>query len=862
VTIQAQVAGVGTLEFPDGTDPKVVQQTVKNVIAKRAGGAAPATAPQSRPSFGAGDRSLITNMPSQKVDWKSGLTLVDRMALDQADNLREKQKYLNSVYGEKNVKVASDGSITVMKDGKEIAAEGGSKAKGVFAELAAQAPELAGMAAGAAVGAEALAEGGPWGLGIGIVGGAILGAVTGKSVTEAEKAARGRLDKTPAETVKAYGDTAKGAVEGELAGGVVGKVVSRLARGPLPDLITAAKSSAGMTARLLAGGARPQAEATMPSAKHIQFVEAIAAKASGPQKAQAAANAGYIERRMGRILEDSGLSKDETKATVAELARGDSKIPTAEVGEHIKSAVTAHRDMIAGQVERTLADTNKLLDAQVNLIGKATGRLSTEGLAEDVAGGIRQARRDFGTSMSKVYDKVDSLVGDSPLVPTTVINKEASAILKRAPQTVQAALTKELKDIGVDIGPQGPKAISFGDAQRIRTILRERSDETALTRGATQGEFAALANAVDHSIQAAAKNPAAARAVNMLNQADALYAKGIRRFNDATVKRLVNDMRAGLPPNPEEVAAKIVQPGQEARVKEIRRMVGPDAWKKVAGADYTNLMTGATDETGAVNGMKLLRAVTERKGLMTEIYGARTANEITEMAKQMAVRDGGLPISALAPGQVKTTLAAMQAEQKTLDDFMKKNALSVLANPKANPERAYAWLVQPNNGTALSNAVKLLGEDSPQVAGLRQTALKQLLTNAKMSVAAGQAPDALTGALNKYTAQQQKILFPNGMADDLNLLGKEIQSLTHKLSDESKASMAAGAVLSTPFAVRVPIQVGLGIYQTLLSQPKVIRYLSIGLRSPSGSVRNATRATLKTLIRSGTLDAAQDNDQP
>jgi hypothetical protein len=845
------------VEMPDKIDP-ATKARLQQVLAKQQ--KAPAT--QSRPSFGAGDRSLITNMPSQKVDWKSGLTLVDQVALDQADNLREKQKYLNSVYGAKNVKVSSDGKLIVMKDGKEIAAEGGPAAKGLAAQLAAQSPELAGMALGAARGAQLGEAAGPWGVGIGAVGGAIVGALAGKSVTEAEKAARGRLDKTPAETVKAYAETAKGAVEGEAGGAIVGKVVSAAARGPLPNLITGAKENTAMTQRLLAGGARPQAEATMPSAKHIQFVEAIASKAVGPQKAQAAANAAYIEKRVGSILEDSGLPKDQAKATVAELARGDSKIPTAEVGEHIKSAVTAHRDMIQGQVQKTLADTNKLLDAQVAHISKATSRLATEGLAEDVAGGIKQARRDFGTSMSKVYDKVDSLVGDQPLVPTLVINKQAADIVKRAPQSVQAALTKELKDIGVDVDPKSPKAISFGDAQRIRTILRERSDETALTRGATQGEFAALANAVDHSIQAAAKNPAAAKAVNMLNQADALYAKGIKRFNDATVKRLVKDMQAGLPPNPEEVAAKIVQPGQEARVKEIRNLVGPEAWKKVAGADYTNLMTGATDETGAVNGMKLLRAVTERKGLMTEIYGARTANDITELAKQMAVRDGGLPISSLAPGQIKTTLAAMQSEQKTLDDFMKKNALSVLTNPKANPERAYAWLVQPNNGAALSNAVKLLGDDSPQVAQIRQTALKQVLTNAKMSVAAGQAPDALTTALAKYTPQQQKLLFPNGMADDLNLLGKEIQSLTHKLSDESKASMAAGAILSTPFFTRVPLQIGLGFYQTVLSQPKVIRYLSIGLRSPSGSVRNATRATLKTLIRSGTLDAAQDNDQP
>jgi hypothetical protein len=833
------------VDMPDKIDP-ATQARLQSVLAKQK--AAPASTQQAR----SGPQRIP--MPQTKVDWRSGLTLVDQKALDQADTLHEKQKYLNSVYGEKNVKVASDGSITVMKDGKEIAAEGGPWQKRALASVAANAPELAGMAAGAVIGGRM----GPYGM----IGGAILGAMVGKGATEVEKSASGRLDKTPKETAEAYIASAKGAAEGEAAGGVVTGVISRVARGPLPNLITAAKDSAGMTDRLLRGGARPQAEVTMPSAKHIQFVEAIAAKAAGPQNAQNAANASYIERRMSSILQESGLPKDEAKATVAELARGDSKIPTAEVGEHIKNAVTAHRDMIKGQVDRTLAETNKLLDSQVSIIGKATGRLNTEGLAEDVAGGIKQARRDFGTSMSKVYDKVDSLVGDSPLVPTTVINKQAADILKRAPQSVQAALTKELKDIGVDVSPQGPKAISFGDAQRIRTILRERSDESALTRGATQGEFASLANAVDHSIQAAAKNPAAAPAVNMLNQADALYAKGIRRFNDATVKRLVNDMKAGLPPNPEEVAAKIVQPGQEARVKEIRNLVGPEAWKKVAGADYTNLITGATDETGAVNGMKLLRSVTERKNLMTEIYGARTANEITELAKQMAVRDGGLPISALAPGQIKTTLAAMHSEQAAFDNFMKKNALSVLTNPKANPERAYAWLVQPNNGTALSNAVKLLGDGSPQVTQLRQTALKQLMTNAKMSVAGGQAPDALTIALNKYTAQQQKLLFPNGMAEDLNLLGKEIQSLTHKLSDESKASMAAGAILSTPFAMRVPLQVSLGLYQTLLSQPKVIRYLSIGLRSPSGPVRAATKQTLKTLISAGTLDAAQDNDQP
>jgi hypothetical protein len=873
MSIQAQVEGLGTLEFPDGTDPAVVQATVKKTIASRGTGASAAPPAGGRAPIPRLDTSSMMSDRGVKklpgVDYKTGLTFQDMTALDQADNPREGQKYLESVYGKDNVKAGSDGSLIVMKDGKQIGAYGGPTAKRAMADATASVPMVTGMAIGAAKGAQAGEPFGPWGIGIGAVGGAILGAVTGKSLTEAQKALEGRLDKTPAETVKAYKDTAVGAVVGELTGTAVGKAASRVARGPVPELITGAKDSAAMTDRMLAGGARPPAETTMPSAKHIQFIEAIASKAVGPQKAQAAANAAYIEKRMASVLEDSGIPKDQVAPTLRELGNADSKIPTAEVGEHIKTAVTAHKEMIQGQVNTALADTQTLLNAQVSRLDKMTGRLSTEGLAEDVAGGIKASRRDFGTSMSKIYNRIDGLVGDQPLVPTMIINKEAQAILRKAPQSVQAQLTKELGDIGVDVSPKGPKMISFSDAQRIRTILRERSDETALTRGATQGEFAKLAGAVDHSIQAAASNPVAAPAVKMLNQADALYGKGIRRFDDATVKRLVKDMQAGLPPNPEEVAAKIVQPGQEARVKEIRRLVGPEAWKKVAGADYTNLITGATDDvTGAVSGLKLLRSVTERKGLMTEIYGARTAGEITDLARAMASRDGGLPVESLGPGQVRDTLARLRDEEARLDDFMKKNALSRLTRAKENPEAAYAWLTQPNNGTALASAIKLLGENSPEVTELRQVALKKLLTNTKMSVASGLGPEALTNALKEYTPQQQALLFPHGMADDLHLLGKEVSLLTKKLSDESKASMAAGAILTTPFMIRVPMQVGLGVYQTILSQPKVIRYLSIGLRSPETRTRIAAREMLKNLIRTGSLaptmggDQQQDEPQP
>ncbi|CAM5998755.1 unnamed protein product [Sphagnum balticum] len=175
-----------------------------------------------------------------------------------------------------------------------------------------------------------------------------------------------------------------------------------------------------------------------------------------------------------------------------------------------------------------------------------------------------------------------------------------------------------------------------------------------------------------------------------------------------------------------------------------------------------------------------------------------------------------------------------------------------------NPEAAYEWLVRPNNGQSLGKAIKLLGEDSPQVAGIRQAALKELLTNTKMSLASKNSSDALSKALNKYTAEQQKLLFPHGMADDLHLLGKETEFIMRSLSDEAKATFAAGFILGQPFFTRIPIQIPIAFYQNILSQPATIKYLALGLRSPAGPARQASKEILKDMIVNGTLTADPD----
>ncbi|CAM5998757.1 unnamed protein product [Sphagnum balticum] len=142
-----------------------------------------------------------------------------------------------------------------------------------------------------------------------------------------------------------------------------------------------------MTQRTVAGGARPQAQATLPDMKHIQFMEALAAKTVGTVKKQAAANSNYIAGRMQDILKDAGIPVHQIDATIKELASGESKIPTSEVGEHVKLAVQAHREMLEKQVDNALRVSNTEIDAALNQMNKATNRAGTEGLAVDAARG-------------------------------------------------------------------------------------------------------------------------------------------------------------------------------------------------------------------------------------------------------------------------------------------------------------------------------------------------------------------------------------------------------------------------------------------------------------------------------------------
>jgi hypothetical protein len=816
----------------------------------------------------------ITQPKLNPVDYDTGLNFVDRLALSQADNDEERMAYLRPVYGPKNVMKEEDGTITVNIKGKKIAANGGGFMSGLAADVLGNTPTLAGAAYGGTEGFLLGTPGGPWGMALGALGGAALGAATGKSIQEVTKQFIGG---TYRKDMKQYGDvmldTMKGGVEGEAGGRILGKVVGKIVHGGLPSFLTQMnKEDVQLNERMLAGGARPNAQASMPGMKRIQFMETLARKTVGAVKSQDEANAKYIQNRMARMLYQSGMPQPEIEATLKAMSDNSAMIPTADVGNDVRKAIQAHQNMLEKNIEQRGQQVDNLISTRVNKVDKLMKSKDPEDLGINASEAIQSARRDLGNSVDKMVQKADDLAGGKPLVPIKLLTEEATRIAGMNFQSQAPAMAKEaagmlerklapadklLKELGIEPPrPDDHGMVTFTDAHRMMRQLIEKSGSGPV-KNVLQQDISDMAEALSLSIKMAAKNPAAKPAVQSLNKAFSLYDKGIKKFEDSTVKWLYNLTEKGIMPDPEVVASKILAHGSAERIATVKKLIGAENWKKVVGADYRNLMAGARDQFGNIDGVKLLAQLNARGATLNTVYG-KTAEELRELSRLMAVRDGRLPVDELSPSNAKLTLEHLKQEEKVHEQFMKENALSDLTNPKKNPEDVYEWLARPNNYKELGKAVKLLGPGHPALEGVRRAALKNVLTNVKMNIAeTGRASDSLTNAIKKYSPEQQQLLFPGGLADDIKLLGKETDRLMADLTDSSKASFAAGAVLATPFFARVPVQAGIAAYQIILSQPKMIKYLALGLRSKNTYVRQNTKGLLRTMIRYGYLPTGQ-----
>lgn len=827
------------------------------------------------------------------IDETSGLPFLDRVHLAQADNLEEKERYLINRYGKGNVGREWGGTepvLWVKINGKKVAAEGGGQ---FLSSLTGDIPEMTGMTAGAMAGGEYGSVLGPYGTLAGGILGAGIGGMLGKGAVEGQKALTGEYAKTPTQLGHELGMSGLEGMGGETGGRMLTKGLSRLTRGPLPGWITdASDETKAMTSRVLEGGAMPPSTSTMPGARKIQRIETLASKISGPAKKQEKANRAYLENRVRQILQRSGIPDEHIEALVKELDEPTSTLTTQQIGKDLQEAVRAHIATLEQSAETNISNLNKEIDKSLAHLNKLSERYKPGDLGLDVSQGISQARQQFAAATTKAYKQVDRIAGGKPLVPTSSMRREAQRLVALLPESdASRPVVKAIADY--------PEMVTFEQAQRARTQLHELMDSQNLTPGATKHEYRRIADSIDRAFDQAKHMVAddfishseakmapedeallkefglapqrlpranaeemaqrSRSAAKMLEAADEAYQKGIKRFQDAQVNRLVNSARAGLPPDPAVIARMIVQPGQEARVREIRKLVGEDTFKRVMAQDWQNMLGSATSKDGSetISGQALYREVMKRGKLLEAVYGDTEAARIRDVSQALSARDEKLPPDMLEPGKIRDLYSMILDSRKALNDFMKENYLSAIANPQRTPEQAYRWLTEPGQTDRLQQAVKFYGSNSPQMQAVRQQATKTLLDGVVTRAAKGEGSKALNNALKEYTEEQQKILFPNGLDEDFRLLGREIEFLFPNQADQAMAGFTAGNILEMPWYKRYYHQIVGGGWRMLVQHPAMVRALAVGLRG-SGPTRDMTRQSIKEMAYFTALEAGDD----
>jgi len=438
-----------------------------------------------------------------------------------------------------------------------------------------------------------------------------------------------------------------------------------------------------------------------------------------------------------------------------------------------------------------------------------------------------------------------------------------------------------MQEFGIEIPKNGEKW-SLQAAQRLRTVLRDKAyGNRVLQNNSTQHDYGQLADAVDRAIQEAALDPQAKAGVEAFNKADEFWKKNVRKFDDAKLDTIMKNIKGGAPPDPEALVKSLTNVSSN-RIARLRGMVGDDVWKRIQGTHLDTFMRPfETDDFNGkkiIDGMAMIRKL--RSGDVTKqmdaIHGEGTAHEMEEIAKMIATRQGKLDPAVLMNGGPKEALAKMNAEKARLDEYMKSNALRILANPDMTGEQAYQWIARghENGGddSRIQAVIAAFGPKSPQMAGVRQAALEEVARNASLHAINKGGNTALDKALQQYSPAQLKELFPEGMAEDMRHISDVIKFMFPFKSGINQSGdmpgMAAGAIQSHKMTRRLYETAVAGVMRFIVLHPSAVKWIVTGreegeeawMRGTAELFRKMTQVS--TQIAENSAEDTQDRFEP
>lgn len=666
---------------------------------------------------------------------------------------------------------------------------------------------MAGAAGGAVAGETFFPPGGA-------IPGAAIGGALGKGYDLGVKWMQGILDRSPSQAAASM--MHEGAVSGAFQGagpllkavkrpiqtalqtklfGTAEKVQLPPTRGPggsvVPRTGVRPTASATMGRDLGQGGAVPPVGVYAPGATALEYKRNLRDILAGPGGSSAEQrNILYLNTRMRGVLQAAGFTDTEI-GSMLELANDTTaRLSDRTAGQTVATRANEIHNQLLGAASDSRQQAETILNREMQTLDSMSR--APNHLVANITDAIENSRAHFGRHMAGLYQNVDRMGGNVPLVPTAAIQQAAQEVVRMMPPTMvpprlaefaAGRFTAEARNL--DVG-ELEHYITFEQAHAIRTAFRELSEVTDLSGGNMSQHFSRrVARAANLAIENA-EGIMGRRARDELQRVDTLYREGIRRYNNRQLNQIVNEMRSGINPEPELAARILMQPDHVNVVRELKNILPNHAWHGLIQADMRNMIDAATivnkDGRLVLDGKAFFTLLNDRNKLLSAVYPPDLLGALRQHGAQLAAFQGSVDVNALQDATQLTGLLKQAVHvRQAADLFAQRSPLGALASADpAKVDAALDMITRPGREAVTESVADMLGHNSQAWKSVQRYALQKLISSSviqRKSLDKTVSGESIDNVLRRLTPRQQELLFPDGLADDLRILAKEARFL-------------------------------------------------------------------------------------
>ena len=271
---------------------------------------------------------------------------------------------------------------------------------------------------------------------------------------------------------------------------------------------------------------------------------------------------------------------------------------------------------------------------------------------------ISRARKALARWSGIAYGKVDEMAGGQPIVPVERLKTAAGEILESLPKSADGApvLTDATTLASLRQIAELPDAVTITQMQAIRGRLHDAVSDNTLVPGLSSRYARTLRDAAAHSMDDIPDE----NVKTLLGQANAVYAKNIKKFDDSLVRRITRDPRnAGAIP-PDQLIESIFRKNQASALSRVMPLLKNDTKAQIrrqAMDKILDTVIPTTDDplVSLFNGKSLQDTLDSYgKDTLDAMFGKQLSDDlyrfsrVTRFVTQKQAMSGGLVAAGVA----------------------------------------------------------------------------------------------------------------------------------------------------------------------------------------------------------------------